>query len=53
VLYSITKEKEINGEVRLQYEFVGTKNFAQYKQWIKLRSKNYANNMQDALGMQT
>lgn len=53
VVYSITKQKEINGEVRLHYDFVSTRNFAQYKQWIKLRTKNYANNMQDALGMQT
>lgn len=53
VVYSITKQKEINSEVRLHYDFVSTRNFAQYKDWIKLRTKNYANNMQDALGMQT
>jgi hypothetical protein len=51
VLYSITKQKEINNEMRLYYDFVSTRNFGQYKQWIKLRTKNYANNMQDALGM--
>lgn len=51
VVYSVTSEDTIRGEARLKYDFISTKNFSQYKQWIKLRSKNYANNMQDALGM--
>lgn len=51
VVYSVTKTEEIAGEVRLKYEFISTRNFAQYKDWIELRTKNYANNMQDALGM--
>jgi len=51
VVYSVTKTEEIAGEVKLKYEFISTKNFQQYKDWIELRTKNYANNMQDALGM--
>jgi hypothetical protein len=51
VVYSVTSEDTIGGEARLKYDFISTKNFSQYKQWIELRSKNYANNMQDALGM--
>lgn len=51
VVYSVTKQEEISGEMRLKYYFISTRNFAQYKDWIELRSKNYANNMQDALGM--
>lgn len=51
VVYSVTKQEEVGGELKLKYSFISTKNFAQYKNWIELRSKNYANNMQDALGM--
>jgi hypothetical protein len=51
VVYSVTSEDTIGGEARLKYDFISTKNFSQYKQWIELRSKNYANNMQDTLGM--
>lgn len=51
IVYSVTKTEEVSGEIQLKHEFISTKNFAQYKDWIELRSKNYANNMQDALGM--
>jgi hypothetical protein len=51
VVYSVTSEDTIGGESRLKYDFISTRNFSQYKQWIELRSKNYANNMQDSLGM--
>jgi hypothetical protein len=51
IIYSVTKREERNGEERLKYEFISAQNFAQYKDWVELRSKNYANNMQDTLGM--
>jgi hypothetical protein len=51
VVYSITKQEDISGQLMLKYNFVSAVNFEQYKQWIGLRTKNYANNMQDALGM--
>ena len=51
VVYSVTSNAKVAEEARLKYDFISTKNFSQYKNWIEMRSKNYANNMQDALGM--
>lgn len=51
IIYSVTKREEQNGEEKLKYDFVSAQNFAQYKNWVELRSKNYANKIQDTLGM--
>lgn len=51
VVYSITDIDTSSDETKLEFKFISTKNFRQYKNWVALRSKNYANNMQDALGM--
>lgn len=50
VAYSVLSLKGTD-EVKLEYGFYSRYNFNQYKKWIALRSKNYAFNMQDALGM--
>lgn len=51
VVYAVTQIDDSGSEQKLEYTFRSTKNFKQYKQWVSLRTKNYANNMQDALGM--
>lgn len=51
VAYAITSRDTTGDEVKLKYSYVSAVNFRQYKKWIALRSKNYGNNMQDALGM--
>ena len=53
VAYAITSREVAGDEVKLKYQFVSATDFGKYKKaaWISLRSKNYANNMQDALGM--
>lgn len=50
VAYSVSELKGTD-EVRLHYGFYSKYNFGIYKKWIALRSKNYAFNMQDAMGM--
>ena len=52
VVYSVTERKEVGGEEKLIHTFRSTTNFKQYEKWISLRTKNYPNNMTDALGMQ-
>jgi len=51
VAYAMTSRETVGDEVKLKYSYISAVNFRQYKKWIALRSKNYANNMQDALGM--
>ncbi|CAF34205.1 hypothetical protein S-PM2d140 [Synechococcus phage S-PM2] len=51
VVYAVTKVDDSGSEEKLEYTFQSAKNFKQYKKWITLRTKNYANNLQDALGM--
>ena len=51
VAYAMTSRETVGDEVKLKYSFVSAVDFGKYKKWIALRSKNYANNMQDALGM--
>lgn len=51
VAYAMTSRETVGGEVKLKYSFVSAVDFDKYKTWIALRSKNYASNMQDALGM--
>lgn len=52
ILYSVMYEKKTgNDELTLEYKFISMLNFAQYKGWVDLRSKNNAFNMQDTLGM--
>jgi hypothetical protein len=50
VAYSVLSLKGTD-EVKLEYGFYSKYNFNQYKNWVALRSKNYAFNMQDAQGM--
>lgn len=51
ILYSVMYEHNTSGNLELEYKFVSDKNFAKYKKWIELRSKNNAFNLQDTLGM--
>ncbi len=51
VAYAMTSRETVGDEVKLKYSFISAVDFGKYKKWIALRSKNYANNMQDALGM--
>lgn len=51
VAYAMTSRETVGDEVKLKYSYISAVDFGKYKKWIALRSKNYANNMQDALGM--
>jgi len=51
VAYAMTSRDTKGDVVKLEYSFVSAVDFGKYKNWIALRSKNYGNNMQDALGM--
>jgi hypothetical protein len=52
ILYSVVYEtKTANDQLTLEYKFISMLNFAQYKKWVDLRSKNSSFNMQDTLGM--
>ena len=51
VAYAMTSRETVGDEVKLKYQYISAVDFGKYKKWIALRSKNYANNMQDALGM--
>lgn len=53
IMYAVTSRKEVNGTEKLVYTFRNAKNYKKYEKWITLRTKNYPNNMQDSLGMQT
>ena len=44
-------EHSNSGNLQLEYKFVSDRNFAKYKKWVELRSKNNAFNLQDTLGM--
>ena len=51
ILYSVMYEHSNSGNLQLEYKFVSDRNFAKYKKWVELRSKNNAFNLQDTLGM--
>jgi hypothetical protein len=52
ILYSVMYEKKTgNDDLTLEYKFISMLNFRQYSDWVDLRSKNSAFNMQDTLGM--
>lgn len=51
VAYAITERNTQGDQTKLEYKFVSAVDFNKYQTWISLRTKNYANNMQDALGM--
>jgi hypothetical protein len=51
VVYAVTRVDDSGGEEKLEYTFRSARNFKQYHKWVTLRTKNYANNLQDALGM--
>lgn len=51
VVYAVTKVDSSGPVEKLEYTFNSARNFKQYQKWITLRTKNYANNLQDALGM--
>lgn len=51
ILYSVMYEHSNGGNLQLEYKFVSDRNFAKYKKWVELRSKNNAFNLQDTLGM--
>lgn len=52
ILYSVMYEKKTgNDDLTLEYKFISMLNFKQYSDWVDLRSKNNAFNMQDTLGM--
>lgn len=51
ILYSVMYEKSNNGNAELEYRFKSTTNIKKYMEWVELRSKNNAFNLQDTLGM--
>ena len=51
ILYSVLYENKVAGNLSLEYKFVSMVNFDKYSNWVELRSKNNAFNMQDTLGM--
>ena len=44
-------ESKVANNLSLEYKFVSMVNFNKYSDWVELRSKNNAFNMQDTLGM--
>lgn len=51
ILYSVMYENKVANNLSLEYKFVSMVNFSKYSDWVELRSKNNAFNMQDTLGM--
>ena len=51
ILYSVMYESKVANNLSLEYKFVSMVNFNKYSNWVELRSKNNAFNMQDTLGM--
>ena len=51
ILYSVMYESKVANNLSLEYKFVSMVNFNKYNDWVELRSKNNAFNMQDTLGM--
>lgn len=51
ILYSVMYETKVANNLSLEYKFVSMINFNKYSDWVELRSKNNAFNMQDTLGM--
>jgi hypothetical protein len=51
ILYSVMYESKVANNLSLEYKFVSMVNFNKYSDWVELRSKNSAFNLQDTLGM--